>query len=99
MEFCQSGKLGTLIIFFTCALFCMKIKKIIRDLGTATFLIVAKIFFFRIRLISVLILKCFIKHMCFIVLYFHGHVFFLLEIVKKCFIVLYFWKNVLYFCK
>ena len=49
--------------------------------------------------IPVLVLKCFIKHMCFIVLYFHGHAFFLLEIVKKCFIVLYFWKNVLYFCK
>ena len=39
---------------------------------------------------SVLVRKCFIKHMCFIVLYFHSHAFFLLEIVKKCFIVLYF---------
>ena len=43
--------------------------------------------------------KCFIKHMCFIVLYFHGHAFFSLEIAKKCFFVLYFLKNVLYFCK
>ena len=42
--------------------------------------------------------KCFIKHMCFIVLYFHGHAFFSLEIAKKCFFVLYFLKNVLYFC-
>ena len=37
--------------------------------------------------------------MCFIVLYFHGHAFFSLEIAKKCFFVLYFLKNVLYFCK
>ena len=43
--------------------------------------------------------KCFIKHMCFIVLYFHSHAFFSLEIAKKCFFVLYFLKNVLYFCK
>ena len=37
--------------------------------------------------------------MCFIVLYFHGHAFFSLEIAKKCIFVLYFLKNVLYFCK
>ena len=43
--------------------------------------------------------KCFIKYMCFIVLYFHGHAFFSLEIAKKCFFVLYFLKNVLYFLK
>ena len=43
--------------------------------------------------------KCFIKHMCFIVLYFHGHAFFSLEIAKMCFFVLYFLKNVLYFCE
>ena len=47
----------------------------------------------------VVVPKCFIKHMCFIVLYFHGHAFFSLEIAKKCFFVLYFLKNVLYFCK
>ena len=29
--------------------------------------------------------KCFIKHKCFIVLYFHGHDFFLLEIALLCF--------------
>ena len=49
--------------------------------------------------ISVVVPKCFIKHMCFIVLYFHGHAFFSQEIAKKCFFVLYFLKNVLYFCK
>ena len=49
--------------------------------------------------ITVVVPKCFIKHMCFIVLYFHGHAFFSLEIAKKCFFVLYFLKNVLYFCK
>ena len=45
--------------------------------------------------------KCFIKHMCFIVLYFHSHAFYLLNIAKKwcVFFVLYFLKNVLYFCK
>ena len=32
---------------------------------------------------SVVVPKCFIKHMCFIVLYFHGHAFFSLEIAKK----------------
>ena len=48
---------------------------------------------------AVVVPKCFIKHMCFIVLYFHGHAFFSLEIAKKCFFVLYFLKNVLYFCK
>ena len=40
----------------------------------------------------VVVPKCFIKHMCFIVLYFHGHAFFSLEIAKKCFFVLYFCK-------
>ena len=50
-------------------------------------------------IVSVVVPKCFIKHMCFIVLYFHGHAFFSLEIAKKCFFVLYFLKNVLYFCK
>ena len=49
--------------------------------------------------LAVVVPKCFIKHMCFIVLYFHGHAFFSLEIAKKCFFVLYFLKNVLYFCK
>ena len=49
--------------------------------------------------IAVVVPKCFIKHMCFIVLYFHGHAVFSLEIAKKCFFVLYFLKNVLYFCK
>ena len=48
---------------------------------------------------TVVVRKCFIKHMCFIVLYFQGHAFFSLEIPKKCFFVLYFLKNVLYFCK
>ena len=48
---------------------------------------------------SMVVLKCFIKHMCFIVLYFDSHAFFSLEIAKKCFFVLYFLKNVLYFCK
>ena len=48
---------------------------------------------------AVVVPKCFIKHMCFIVLYFHSHAFFSLEIAKKCFFVLYFLKNVLYFCK
>ena len=48
---------------------------------------------------AVVVPKCFIKHMCFIVLYFHGHAFFSLEIAKKCFFVLYFLKNVLFFCK
>ena len=47
----------------------------------------------------VVVPKCFIKHMCFIVLYFHSHAVFSLEIAKKCFFVLYFLKNVLYFCK
>ena len=50
-------------------------------------------------LTAVVVPKCFIKHMCFIVLYFHGHAFFSLVIAKKCFFVLYFLKNVLYFCK
>ena len=49
--------------------------------------------------LAVVVPKCFIKHMCLIVLYFHGHAFFSLEIAKKCFFVLYFLKNVLYFCK
>ena len=51
--------------------------------------------------ITVVVPKCFIKHVCFIVLYFDGHAFFSLENAKKCFFVLYFWKNVLYFklCK
>ena len=49
--------------------------------------------------ITVVVPKCFIKHMCFIVLYFHGHAFFSLEIASKCFFVLYFLKNVLYFFK
>ena len=52
-----------------------------------------------IIIITVVVPKCFIKHMCFIVLYFHSHAFFSLEIAKKCFFVLYFVKNVLYFCK
>ena len=51
------------------------------------------------RHFTVVVPKCFIKHMCFIVLYFHGHAFSSLEIAKKCFFVLYFLKNVLYFCK
>ena len=38
-------------------------------------------------------------NMCFIVLYFHSHAFFSLEIAKMCFFVLYFLKNVLYFCE
>ena len=43
--------------------------------------------------VAVVVPKCFIKHMCFIVLYFHGHAFFSLEIVKKCFFcALFFWK-------
>ena len=42
--------------------------------------------------IAVVVPKCIIKHMCFIVLYFHGHAFFSLEIAKKCFFVLYFCK-------
>ena len=41
---------------------------------------------------TVLVRKCFIKHMCFI---FTVMLFFLLKIAKKCFIVLCFWKNVL----
>ena len=49
--------------------------------------------------LAVVVPKCFIKHMCFIVLYFQGHAVFSLEIAKKCFFVLYFLKNVLYFCK
>ena len=52
-----------------------------------------------LHIISVVVPKCFIKHMCFIVLYFDGHAFFPLEIAKKCFFVLYFLKNMLYFCK
>ena len=56
-------------------------------------------FFPLFLMITVVVPKCFIKHMCFIVLYFHGHAFFPLEIPKKCFFVLYFLKNVLYFCK
>ena len=50
-------------------------------------------------MLAVVVPKCFIKHMCFIVLYFHSHAFFSLEIAKKCFFVLYFLKNVLYFYK
>ena len=52
-----------------------------------------------IPVVYVVVPKCFIKHICFIVLYFHGHAVFSLEIAKKCFFVLYFLKNVLYFCK
>ena len=49
---------------------------------------------------SVVVPKCFIKHMCFIVLYFHGHAFFFSgKLLKMCFFVLYFLKNVLYFCE
>ena len=49
---------------------------------------------------AVVVPKCFIKHMCFIVLYFDGHAFFSLEIAKKYFILCFiFLKNVLYFCK
>ena len=33
---------------------------------------------------AVVVPKCFIKHMCFIVLYSHGHAFFSLEIAKNC---------------
>ena len=51
------------------------------------------------QLDTVVVPKCFIKHVCFIVLYFHGHAFFSLEIAKMCFFVLYFLKNVLYFCE
>ena len=49
-------------------------------------------------ILAVVVRKCFIKHMCFIVLYFHSHAFFSLDIAKKRFFVLYFLKNVLYFC-
>ena len=42
---------------------------------------------------AVVVPKCFIKHMCFIVLYFHGHAFFSLEIVKMWFFMLYFLKK------
>ena len=49
-------------------------------------------FWFHFFTLSVVVPKCFIKHMCFIVLYFHGHAFFSLEVAKKCFFVLYFWK-------
>ena len=43
--------------------------------------------------------KCFIKHMCFIVLYFHGHAFFPRKLLKSAFLCFIFLKNVLYFCK
>ena len=33
--------------------------------------------------LTVVVPKCFIKHMCFIVLYFHGHALFSLKIAKK----------------
>ena len=46
--------------------------------------------------IAAVVRKCFIKHMCFIVLYFHSHALFSLDIAKKCFFVLYFFKNVFY---
>ena len=35
---------------------------------------------------TVVVPKCFIKYMCFNVLYFDGHAFFSLEIAKKCFL-------------
>ena len=50
-----------------------------------------------VNLKAVVVRKCFIKHMCFIVLYFHSHAFFSLDIAQKCFFVLFFLKNVLYF--
>ena len=43
--------------------------------------------FLTIFKLAVVVRKCFIKHMCFIVLYFHGHAFFSLEIAlifEKC---------------
>ena len=34
----------------------------------------------------VVVPKCFIKHMCFIVLYFHGHAFFIWKLLKSAFL-------------
>ena len=46
---------------------------------------------------TVVVPKCFIKHMCFIVLYFHGHAFFSLGIAKKVlFCALFFEKCALF---
>ena len=73
------------VIFLSIFLSCLQGSIMVRFLQTVN--------------ITVVVPKCFIKHMCFIVLYFHGHAFFSLEIAKKCFFVLYFLKNVLYFCK
>ena len=52
----------------------------------------------------VLVRKCFIKHMCFIVLYFHGHAFFCWKLSKSallcfilgkmCFIFGFLFKNI-----
>ena len=42
--------------------------------------------------IAVVVPKCFIKHMCFIVLYFHGHAFFLWKLLKSAFLCFIFWK-------
>ena len=42
---------------------------------------------------SVVVPKCFIKHICFIVLYFHGHAFFSLEIAKMCFFCALFFEK------
>ena len=53
----------------------------------------------KLFLIAVVVPKCFIKHMCFIVLYFHGHAFFLWKLLRSDFLCFIFLKNVLYFCK
>ena len=41
---------------------------------------------------AVVIPKCFIKHVCFIVLYFHGHAFFLWKLLKSAFLCFICWK-------
>ena len=45
-------------------------------------------FFFPAKTVNeaVVVSKCFIKHMCFIVLYFHGHAFFLWKLLKSAFL-------------
>ena len=43
-------------------------------------------------ILSVVVPKCFIKHMCFIVLYFHGHAFFLWKLLKSAFLCFIFWN-------
>ena len=47
-------------------------------------------------ILAVVVRKCFIKHMCFIVLYFHSHAFFSLDIAKKLFRALFFEKCALF---